>query len=113
MFCPQCRTEYREGFDTCTDCGVSLVSELPPEPTPECLEFEQILIALSASDRAMIKSILDGEGIAYYFQNESQYSFDITRLMFRKDQAGEARGILDGLKLSEPLTSGGSKSDDA
>ncbi len=92
---------------------MSLVSELPPETAPECLEFEDILIALTASDIAMIKSLLDSEGIAYYFQNESQYSFDITRLMVRKDQADEARGILDGLKLSEPLISGGSRSDDA
>jgi hypothetical protein len=38
MSCPQCRTEYREGFYTCRDCGVSLVSELPP---PECFEFEE------------------------------------------------------------------------
>lgn len=23
--CPQCRSEYRAGFDTCADCGVRLV----------------------------------------------------------------------------------------
>ena len=102
MFCPQCRTEYKEGFYTCRDCGVSLVSELPPEPAPECDEFEEILISLGASDVAMIRSLLDAEGITYYFQNESQYSLDITRLMARKDQADEAREILDGLKLSQP-----------
>lgn len=31
-WCPNCRAEYREGFDTCTDCGVALVDERPPEP---------------------------------------------------------------------------------
>jgi hypothetical protein len=86
---------------------------LPPEPAPECIEFEEILITLGASDIAMIKSILDGEGITYYFQNESPYCFDLTRLMVRKDQADEAREILEGLKISEPLISGGSRSDDA
>lgn len=25
MICPKCKTEYPEGFDTCTDCMVSLV----------------------------------------------------------------------------------------
>lgn len=113
MFCPQCRTEYREGFDTCTDCGVSLVSELSPEPAPEYLEFEEILISLSASDVAMIKSLLESEGITYYFRGESSYSFaPPTRLMVQKDRADEAREILDGLTVSEDLTSEDSDSDD-
>ncbi len=31
MFCPQCKSEYREGFLKCADCGVDLVGALPPE----------------------------------------------------------------------------------
>ena len=105
MFCPQCRTEYREGFYTCTDCGVSLVSELPPESALEYLEFEEILISLSASDVAMIKSLLDSEGITYYFRGESSYSFaPPTRLMVQKDRADEAREILERLDTSEDLS---------
>ena len=104
MFCPQCRTEYREGFYTCTDCGVPLVSELPPEPAPEYLEFEEILISLSSSDIAMIKSLLDSEGITYYFRGESSYSYaPPTRLMVQKDRADEAREILEGLESSADL----------
>ncbi len=103
MFCPECRREYKEGFYTCRDCGVSLVPELPPEPAPESHEFEETLVLLSPSDVAMIKSLLDSEGIAYYFKGESPYSDDFTRLMVRKDQADEARQILEGIKLSEPL----------
>ena len=30
MYCPKCRTEYRKGFNTCADCEISLVEELPP-----------------------------------------------------------------------------------
>jgi len=113
MFCPQCRTEYREGFDTCTDCGVSLVSELPPEVAPEYLEFEEILISLSGSDIAMIKSLLESEGITYYFRGESAYSFaPPTRLMVQKDRAVEAREILKGLETSEERTPGDSDPDD-
>jgi hypothetical protein len=104
MFCPQCRIEYREGFYTCTDCGVPLVSELPPEPELEYLEFEEILISLSPTDVAMIKSLLDSEGITYYFLGESSYSYaPPTRLMVQKDRADEAREILEGLENSEDL----------
>ena len=103
MFCPECRREYREGFYTCSDCGVSLVLELPPEPAPESAEFEEALISLSAGDMAMIKSLLDCEGIVYYFTGESSYSFDPIRLMVRKDQADQAREILEGLDTSEDL----------
>ena len=29
MFCPVCGREYRQGVDTCGDCGNALVPELP------------------------------------------------------------------------------------
>jgi transcription initiation factor TFIIIB Brf1 subunit/transcription initiation factor TFIIB len=29
VWCPQCRSEYREGFTECADCGVALVESLP------------------------------------------------------------------------------------
>ncbi|HEV2757808.1 MAG TPA: DUF2007 domain-containing protein [Actinomycetota bacterium] len=33
-YCPECRAEYRPGFEICADCGVHLVYELPPEHEP-------------------------------------------------------------------------------
>ena len=105
MFCPECRREYKEGFYTCRDCGVSLVAELRLEPAPECFEFEKILVFLGPSDVTMIRSLLDSEGITYYIKGESPDSDD-TALMVRKDQADEARQILEGLKLSKPPTRG-------
>lgn len=34
-YCPECRTEYREGTERCADCGAELVDVLPEEPQPE------------------------------------------------------------------------------
>lgn len=33
-WCPNCREEYREGFDYCKDCDCALVETLPPLPDP-------------------------------------------------------------------------------
>jgi hypothetical protein len=30
VWCPKCRSEYRDGFTVCSDCGVGLVDVLPP-----------------------------------------------------------------------------------
>ena len=111
MFCPQCRTQYKEGFYTCKRCGVSLVSELPPGSAPGSLEFEKVLVFLGPGDVAMIKSLLDSEGLAYYIKGDSPESDDRV-LMVRRDQADEAREILKGLKLSQPWPADPSSSDD-
>lgn len=34
MWCPRCRTEYRDGIERCADCGTALVEALPPLPEP-------------------------------------------------------------------------------
>ena len=43
MFCPNCKSEYREGFKFCKDCDIELVKELPKE---ENEEFEVVFFNL-------------------------------------------------------------------
>ncbi|MGD0917621.1 MAG: DUF2007 domain-containing protein [Thermodesulfobacteriota bacterium] len=118
MFCAKCRTEYVEGVTVCADCGVPLVSVLPPEPaeSPEYVEFEEILFTFNAGDIATIKSLLDNEDIVYYFLGEffnyAQPLAQPARLMVRRDQAQEAREILKDLKISYTITGENKKSND-
>ncbi len=102
MFCPHCRSEYEEGAPLCPKCGILLMGALPPEPAPEYVEFEEILSTYNAVEIAIIKSLLDPEGIDYYFKSEFfNYMEPLAqpaRLMVRKDQADEARQILKELR---------------
>ena len=102
MFCPHCHSEYKKGIDVCSKCGVTLVPELPEESPSEFIEFEEILATYNAVEIAIIKSLLEPEGIDYYFKSEFfNYMEPLAqpaRLMVRKDQAQEAREILKELR---------------
>lgn len=101
MFCPQCKTEYREGFTVCAECQVDLVAELPPEP--ELVQFEEILQTYNPADIAVIKSLLESEGITYYFKGDHltlRPIGDAARLMVSVEEAETARELLSDLDLS-------------
>ncbi len=75
MFCPKCKSEYVDGFDTCADCGSGLIEQLPNESESE---FEYVeLIAIAETNNlgliALAKSILTSEGIKYYINDMYSY----------------------------------------
>jgi len=70
MYCPKCRSEYREGFTKCADCDVPLINELPPEPKSEFLDLEEVLSTADPGQIALAKSLLDRENIRYVVQGE-------------------------------------------
>ena len=104
MFCPKCRTEYREGYYVCTDCNSDLVAELPAEEEPEIIDYVEVMGTYDPADIALIKSIFDAENITYYFKGEiflvvSPFA-DPARLMVKRDEADRAKEILRELDLS-------------
>jgi hypothetical protein len=104
MFCPKCRAEYREGFHTCSDCNIELVDELPPIPEPEFINFVEILGTYNPADVVFLKSLLESEGIQYFFKGEHFMYMrplaDPVRLMVRQDQVEEAVELVKDVKLS-------------
>jgi len=107
MFCPKCGKEYKKDIYVCSECGLSLLPELRPDPTNESMKlvgFEEILFTPNPGDMAVIKSLLDSEGIEYHFRGEffsSEHPFvQPARLMVRTDQAEEVEEILESLNIS-------------
>jgi hypothetical protein len=111
MICPKCKAEYVPGIAVCADCNVPLVDNLPEESSVDSAQesgargkgFREILIALNATDVALIKSILDGAGIDYYIKSD-HFTFgrpfeDPSRLYIRDDQLDEALDILKDFGL--------------
>ncbi len=70
-FCPICRIEYREGFATCSDCDMDLVSQLPPEEPDirETLKDEEstpIFVTSDSVEAEIVQGVLDDAGIRSY-----------------------------------------------
>jgi len=66
-------------------------------------DFEEVFSTYQQGDISFIKSILDGEGITYFFQGESSVMLiaagAYARLLVKADEAERAREILRDLGL--------------
>lgn len=104
MFCPECRTEYREGFTVCADCNVNLVDSIPPLPDPAFVDYKEVLGTYNPADVVFLKSLLDSEGIQYFFKGEHFMHIrplaDPVRLMVRANQVNDAIALLKDVELS-------------
>jgi hypothetical protein len=104
MFCPKCKSEFVEGINKCSECGVELIEELPPDPKPpkpEFPDYAEVLVNPSPADVAILKLILDSKEITYFIKGENaQISFATPKLMVRTDQVEMAKELIKDLKLS-------------
>jgi len=107
MFCPKCKSEYRDGFYKCADCGTDLVYQLPPEALnhSDDEEFVEVFSTYQQGDISFIKSVLEGEGITYFFQGENSIMLiaagAYARLLVKTEDAERAKEILRDLGFLE------------
>ncbi|MEZ5364778.1 MAG: DUF2007 domain-containing protein [Bryobacterales bacterium] len=77
MYCPNCRVEYRPGFDTCSDCGVALVEEPPSDPVAEPVRLVPTGALVTVWETydffalSFAKSVLESADIPYLSPNEN------------------------------------------
>ena len=80
-YCPNCKAEYRDGFDKCIDCEIDLVDELPADaetqmqrqratigkvsPEPELGEEIPIITVNDEVKFVYITSLLEQENIPF------------------------------------------------
>jgi hypothetical protein len=61
MFCPKCRSQYREGLTHCVDCNVPLVDHLPQrEDVPSLIRLRSYS---NDGQLFLAKSLLESAGI--------------------------------------------------
>jgi len=102
MYCPSCRTEYREGYYTCADCGDTLVSMLPPAETTLESVLEPLLRTPSADVMSMLVDALEQAEIPYVLQAGTALALlDGERIFGAQPAAWEARLWVPGDRLEE------------
>jgi hypothetical protein len=78
MFCPVCKSEYRDGFTKCSDCGVDLVNRLP-ERSPAPGETDSSATELLWSGDSSLTASIIGE-----FLEAEKIPFDDEEVEFGK-----------------------------
>jgi hypothetical protein len=117
MYCPECGSEYREGFFECADCQVRLTAEPPAkEPHPD-LDLVTVLAEEDPGRLALAESLLMDADIPYAKKGDQvQDLFGGGRIGFNpivgpvllqvaQEHAEEARALLDDLESEAEVDS--------
>ncbi len=114
-FCLQCRTEYREGFRRCSDCGSELVDSLPPEADNREEIDSDMLPVYDAPDQMsalVLSTFLNDSGIRAVIKSEQIPMYDgVAMMLFPRwgqvmvleDQYEKAKILIDEYMAGESL----------
>jgi hypothetical protein len=117
MICPQCRSEYREGFTHCSDCDVDLVPALDPTPDDDraIIDLVEVLETANLAESSAFEAMLNDAGIEFstdrfvhdqYFAERlggSNYAVRPVRFYVRSEDAAAARELVTALRDSTPV----------
>lgn len=115
MHCPQCLTEYRDGFTECSDCHVPLAPGPAPKPE-EVGHAVQLVTVLETRDpfvANLAKATLEDNGMDYVLAGDDPEELGISgitpagahaaRFQVEAERAEEARELLEPLRNPQPI----------
>ena len=104
-WCPHCKTEYRNGFTQCADCGAPLVEQLPEEPSSDPIQPVLLMHCPSTFDADATVALLRSFEIACFSQPDSGgekaytgISLTGETIYVEQTQAEQAREIIRGFR---------------
>ena len=68
MYCPICKSEYREEFTRCSPCSVDLVTELPHGESGKDVKMSQILRTTNQTLLTAFEMALTAAGIPHFIR---------------------------------------------
>ena len=121
MYCPQCLTEYRDGFTECSDCLVPLLDGAPPKEAPSPFDPNlDLVVILETNDGiqiALVKGLLEEAGIPYFILGQiatlvagvDGFLHKWVRVQVPRDREVEARELIEGLLVQAQTSPLGSE----
>ena len=106
MYCPECLTEYREGFSQCADCRVPLMAGVPlPKPAKTAApELVTVLETADAFAVGLAKASLEDAGIEYEINGKvakPSRGTPMYRVQVTREDEADARVLLEPLQNPE------------
>lgn len=100
MFCPVCKSEFREAVDRCEPCGADLVDSLPPDADPE------MTVVLRTNNQPLLstfESALTAAGIPFFVRGEEAASLMPVNavLVVPRAHVAAAKELLKGVEPAE------------
>lgn len=117
MICPNCRSEFRAGFDRCPDCDVPLVASLPAERHDQPAWVE-VMETADPGLLPLLRSVLESAGIPCTVEGEESVgifplglgdthfaqSGIAAKVLVPADRAAEARALLESTASPQELS---------